>query len=448
MDELREIGSRLEPLWDGWLIERLAGVRQRLHAPVLRETVLRFDQPWEGPISWVPNVRHDGGRFRMWYRAGGDGDQRLAYAESDDAVTWQRPALGLVEHGGSRANNILIDGSAAHSISVFIDGNPAAAADARYKAIGIGAKIDGRDTLRGFASPDGIHFRLVADPLLVAPAGERPWFDSQNLVFWNGLTGEYELYCRGWIDGIRAIRRSVSRDFVTWSALQFIDLGDAPREHLYENSATPYPRAPHIRLMFPKRFFPERQLDPTWYNGLSDAIFMTSRDGHHWERRHREAFLRPGPDPDNWTERNMYVGPGIVATGPAELSMFVVEHYRHPTAHVRRATIRTDGFVSVAGDYDGGVLHSRPLRFAGARLRLNIATSAGGAARVALCGLDDQPIAGHSFDDCDEIYGDQIDRIVTWRGGADIAALAGQPIRMQVRLHNADLYALQFGPPT
>jgi hypothetical protein len=442
---IRTIGLRLELLVDDYLIDTMQGVALQLHSPVLRETVLTFDRPWEGPVSFAPNVRRDGDRFRMWYRAGGDADQRLAYAESADGIAWERPNLGLVEYQGSRENNILLEGAHAQGVSVFIDGNPAAPADARYKAIGIGPKVDGRATLRGFASPDGLRWRMVADPLMIAPDDERPWFDSQNLAFWNSHTGRYELYARGWVaPRIRWIRRSLSADFANWSELEFIDAGDTPYEHLYENSTTPYFRAPHILLAFPKRFVPDRKVRADWHDGLSDGVFMSSRDGLHWDRRFMEAFLRPGPDPDNWTERNMYVGPGIVETGPAELSLYVVEHYRHPTARIRRATIRTDGFVSANARYAGGELLTHPLIFDGSRLTINYATSAVGSVRVELQEADGRPIAGYALDDADEIYGDEIARDVTWRGSADLAALAGRPIRLRIALKDADLYAIQF----
>lgn len=43
-----DIGSRLEPIVDDYLIERLDGASLRLHQPTPREIVLKFDRPWEG----------------------------------------------------------------------------------------------------------------------------------------------------------------------------------------------------------------------------------------------------------------------------------------------------------------------------------------------------------------------------------------------------------------
>jgi len=37
-----------------------------------------------------------------------------------------------------------------------------------------------------------------------------------------------------------------------------------------------------------------------------------------------------------------------------------------------------------------------------------------------------------------------LERIVTWRQGADLGKLAGQPIRLHFTLSEADLYSFQF----
>ena len=56
----------------------------------------------------------------------------------------------------------------------------------------------------------------------------------------------------------------------------------------------------------------------------------------------------------------------------------------------------------------------------------------------------DTPIEGFGLDDCIELLGDDLARSVRWRGGADLARLAGVPVRLRFVLRDADLYALQF----
>ena len=240
MDNVREIGSRLELFVDDWLIEEMDGATLRMHQPVPREVVLSFDRPWESPVSACSTVMLDGGRYRMWYRAGADAVQRVAYAESEDGIRWERVTTGLVEFEGSRDNNILLDGSVAKQMAVFRDSNPAATDERRYKAISRIRHIDGeRDAIRGHYSADGIAWETFdRDPLLVAPDdGTRPIFDSHNVAFWDALAGRYVMYMRSWIPdpdsfrggGFRSIRRSTSPDFLHWEAPRQIDLGDSTR---------------------------------------------------------------------------------------------------------------------------------------------------------------------------------------------------------------------------
>ena len=111
MDIPRDIGSRLELFVDDWLIERMNGVRLKMHRPVLREIALEFNRPWEGPISWAPVVMKEGDLYRLWYRARREtGEQPTAYAKSADGIRWERPELGLFTFEDSRANNIVWQG--------------------------------------------------------------------------------------------------------------------------------------------------------------------------------------------------------------------------------------------------------------------------------------------------------------------------------------------------
>lgn len=157
-----------------------------------------------------------------------------------------------------------------------------------------------------------------------------------------------------------------------------------------------------------------------------------------------EAFLRPGLDPDNWTDRNMYVGPRVTPTGSDEMSIYYMEHYRHPSVRIRRASLRTDGFVSVHARYDGGELLTKPLTFGGEALVLNYATSAVGCVRVEIQDAEGRPIPGYSLAEACEIYGDEVERVVSWKDGADVRRLAGRPVRLRFALKDADLFSMRF----
>ena len=442
-----EIGSRLELFVDDYLIERMEGVSLQLHSPIPREVALTLDAPWEGTESYDPVVFQDGDLYRMYYRGGGDERDRTCYAESRDGVHFARVTVGDVAFGGSRENNIVIDGEyGGHAVCVFKDGNPQSPARERYKATGLATRVGDIDRILALLSPDGVHWRLMQDEPIFTGYPRQPYFDSHNIFFWDAVRGEYVGYLRGRRDPFyRWIRRSTSPDFRRWSPLEPIDTGDAPAEHLYKNGGQPYFRAPHIYVMFPKRFVPDRVFNPHHpHPGISDAVFMSSRDGLHFDRRFMEAFLRPGPDSRNWTDRNMYIGPSLVPTGPGEMSLYYLEHYHYDDCRIRRASLRTDGLVSVHADYAGGEFITKPLTFAGRELVINYSTSAVGSVRVELQTEQGEPITGCSLAESTEIYGDEIERAVTWKAGMHIWPLAGQPIRLRFALKDADLYSLRF----
>ena len=138
--------------------------------------------------------------------------------------------------------------------------------------------------------------------------------------------------------------------------------------------------------------------------------------------------------------------PSLFEGAPDELSIYVSEGYwRGESMNLRRYTLRVDGFASVQAPLSGGELVTKPLIFAGSRLRINFSASAAGSVHVEI--LRDQmntPIEGFSLDDCIELLGDDLERIVRWSGGSDLSHLEGVPIRLRFVLRDADLYAFQF----
>jgi len=440
-----EIGTRTEPFVDDWLVDRIEGLQFKLHEPVRREVVLVLDRPWEGPTGGCCTVmRTPDGGIRMYYRgdcpADASDQQVTCMATSSDGIHFERPKLGLFEVHGSTDNNVVWRGIESHNLAPLPDANPDAAPDQQYKAFG-----GPMWKLYGLCSPDGIRWgRIREEPLDYEGA-----FDSHNVAFWDELAGCYRSFSRyfidGWPKGIRAIQSATSPDFIHWSKPAPHEYGEGvPTEHLYTNATVQCPGAPHIFLSFPKRFVPGRhKVKQHAHGGLSEAVFMTSRDGVHWDRRFMEAWVRPGPDERNWTERSNMTGCGILETGPGEWSMYISEHYRWDNNRLRRLTVRRHGFVSVHAGYAGGEFTTRPLVFEGTRLALNYATSIVGSVQVEVQEPDGRPVEGFALDDMAPLYGDELDAVVAWKGGGDLAAVAGKPVRLRFAMKDADLYALE-----
>ena len=53
-------------------------------------------------------------------------------------------------------------------------------------------------------------------------------------------------------------------------------------------------------------------------------------------------------------------------------------------------------------------------------------------------------MAGFTLDDCHVQYGDQLDRVVSWKSGSDVSLLASKTVRLRFELKDADMYSFQF----
>ena len=448
-----DMDSRLELFVDDFLIDRMSRTRLQLHHPTPKDVAILFDAPWEGNTCCYYRVFRDGDLFRMYYR-GSDYDHRTekaseqfaCYAESKDGIHWTKPNLGLFDFNGSKKNNIVWKGFGTHNFAPFKDEKPGCKRSERYKALA-GYKRG----LAALKSADGLHWSLMHDE----PVITRGAFDSQNLAFWDTVRGRYvDFHRQGRKRGrnrirVRDIMTCTSPDFIDWTEPEWISYGNAPAEHLYTNAITPYPRAPHIFMGFPKRFVPSRQSQYHIQPGVSDGVFMTSRDGKQW-KRWGEAFIRPGLLIDRWANRNNMTAWGLLLTqsdvrdGLEELSLFSSEGYYVKNCRLRRFTLRLDGFVSVQADRRGGEMVTKPLKFRGRKLVINYSTSAAGSISVELQDAKGRPIKGFTSQDCGEIFGDEVEEVVKWSGKSDLSKLSGKPVRIRFVVKDADLYSMQF----
>jgi len=124
--------------------------------------------------------------------------------------------------------------------------------------------------------------------------------------------------------------------------------------------------------------------------------------------------------------------------------MFVSRRYMQDSWYVERLLLRTDGLASITAPWGGGEALTRPLIFTGRTLEINYRTGAAGSVRVEVQDKTGVPIEGHTLADCDEIVGDEIQRVVTWKESSDVDALAGRPVRLRFVLRDADLFSLRF----
>ncbi len=496
-----ELGSRRELFVDHFLIERLDGVELELQHPRDGGVAIRYDDGVaDSRFSHFTTVFKDGPIYRMYYRGYDqsmpeEGESRVrgrtCYAESLDGIHWTKPNLGhLPIFNGSKANNIVMPFGEA--FTPFIDTRPGVPASELYKAVmevpseqykaymkTLGADVIGFKTdaifpdhgLLGYVSGDAIHWRLVSEePVAHKDPGLFNQFDGSTAVFWSEAEQQYVLYQRHAVGGdlrdggIRATARSTSSDFLHWSKpvpMTYSDTGtDRPEHHLYVNNTQPYFRAPQIYIALQARIMMNRQgltaeqartVFPDERGGgvgnISDTVLLTTRAGStRYDFTFRESFVRPGIGYRNWTSRENYAAIGIVPTGTNEMSFYVQRHYAQTSACLERMVLRLDGFAAASAPYEGGELVTKPFTFTGTALEINYATSAAGGIRVEIQDAAGRPTDGFLLNDCPEIIGDEISRVVFWAKGADVSALAGKPVRLRFRMHDADLFSFRFQP--
>lgn len=476
------VGENRQLFLDDWLIQSMENVEIRVHQPTRREIAQVRDMPWEGSGCKFHSVIYDAqtGRYLMYSTAWqaenyentwNPAIMNVTLSVSRDGIHWERPNLGFVLHNGSKQNNLL-NVCGVLDFSPFIDQNPDAKPEERFKGI----SSNGHGAMSVWVSPDGVNWKPLNDGKPVYTPGTLNGFDSQNVAFWSITEKKYVVYYRAranWSTP-RTAERAVSDDFVHWTKETMIQL--PPEEALvpnrgefYTNQIQPYYRAPQIYLGFPARYvdngetrsftyLPEQEerrtrmkIQKRFGTVTTDSIYIVSRDGVHF-RKSNDVFLAPGlRTHSNWSYGDNYIAAGIVETAPTnsdeerELSIYAAESaFTGRDTICRRYTLRIDGFASLHAKTQVGVAVTRPFTFTGKELSLNFSTSAAGSLAVEICDADGKPIPGFMRTDCDILYGDTLDRRVTWRENSDVSRLSDRVVTLKFYMTEADVYSMKF----
>jgi len=394
-------GKRVEPFVDEYLVDTLENVTFRKTEPIDRGQVLSFDQPWENPGSLANTVFDDGKSIKIYYRGfplGTHSDaselQTACIAESSDGYKFERTAVNEIEYNGIKQNNIVMMSTHCHNFAPFYDTNPNCPEDERYKAIGGIREIGG---IYLFVSPDGIHWR---DPI-GKPVITRGDFDSMNTAFWDPYAEVYRCYAR-FVDSnlitgkvVRAIQSCYSTDFIHWSRPECNLYKDGITDQLYTNATRPMPGAEHILVSIPMRFQEERMKfadydgNPHGSKGVSDSVLMTSRDGLHWDRTLRDAWIAGSLSEHEWTQRCFITASGIIERGN-DYHIYVEKNYMWEDDGMWLYTVPRLRLMGLHADGDGGRIKTKMLRFEENDIYLNYATSAYGYVKLTLYSHDGQ----------------------------------------------------------
>ena len=224
-------------------------------------------------------------------------------AESPDGIRWTRPSLGLYEFNGSKQNNIVwMDKPGEQKVTdcmyVFRDANPAVPADQRYKALGGNSY-----PLIALVSGDGKSWKqLQGQKSLISEGLHRNAFDALNVAFWDArrnlyvaifrdadtepsrASGSTETIVQPNVNyGNRSFKYSTSPRFHTLEQTSMGGLREGcHRAPVYERGHTLLSWCPSVSRLSKTLLALENRFFGVPLPGVSEGVFMSSRDGLHW----------------------------------------------------------------------------------------------------------------------------------------------------------------------
>jgi hypothetical protein len=194
----------------------------------------------------------------------------------------------------------------------------------------------------------------------------------------------------------------------------------------------------------------------------NDLCAAFSRDGFHWSRPSRDAFIGVSERQGDWNWANVQSAGGVCLVVGDQLHFYVSGRAGVPGTSLPGrcstglATLRRDGFASVTDVWPSGMtrqitrhastLITRPVRFSGAHCFINADVT--GSLRVELLDRAGQSIPGFTADRCEVISGNHTKHAVRWNGAPSIANLAGTTVRFKFVLDRARLFAFWVSPST
>ena len=392
-----------------------------------------------GGVFYDPSER----LFKMWYTAGWRGG--LALATSRDAKVWQRPAVGPA------GSNLLLPagqapGTAGGDNCVWFDTNDP---QQRIKFLTNSKGVQGATHLLTTSADQ----KSWTDPI---PAGQAADYCSfffnpfRDVWSYSIKRGGPRGRCRYYAEHAEFLTPNVFQDSVYWANADRLDLpdpaiGDAPQ--LYSLSAVAYESV--LVGMFQILLGPENKVCARGkFPKKTELKLGFSRDGFHWDRPVREPFLAPTGKVGDWERGYLHTTTGIFLVVGDQL-YFPYCGYSgigaeetpgmYNGATVGLAMLRRDGFASMDADTTQGTLTTRPIRFTGKHLFVNVACPAG-ELRVEVLDRDGQVLPEFAAHRCQPVKVDRTLQQIKWDGAA-VESVAGKPVRLRFKLTKGQLYS-------
>ena len=391
------------------------------------------------------------GLYKMWYQAGWcDG---TAYAESLDGQNWYRPDLDVVP--GTNMVLPFRKGYKRDGATVWID-HETKDPKSRYKLFVFFRKNEVEEIGELYISSDGIHWN---GPTITGPCGDassffynpfrKKWVFSIRKV---DVEGDFHYRYRQYYETEDFLKGADwgRNDPVFWYGADDLDKKHAIYDcttQLYGVDCVAYEsillgafeifKGPHNRIA--EELGVPKQCDIT---------LGYSRDGFHFCRPDRTAFLKGSEKKGTWDYGYIHASGGLCIVEKDQLRFYYSawsgespKYGKHMYAGgaTGYATLRRDGFASVAAEKEG-FLKTRVLVFKGEYLWLNTISDLG-EVRVEVRTASDEPINGFRKEECEPVITDSTKVMVRWSSGNSLKQLEGKPIRFVFWIRKAEVFS-------
>ena len=339
----------------------------------------------------------------------------VCYAWSHDGITWHKPALGVFEFDGNRANNLVMRD--VHGVGVTMDQH----------------ERDGRRRFRALHhtgtgwSRDGLRWQLRDCPEMEAVG------DTHNNCLYVPQRNAWVGFTRTWDGGRRIVARTESTDFVTWTKAENV-MEALPGERHRQTYAMPVFPYAGVYLGLVMLFNTE--------DDTVDCELAWSPDTVSWKRVCPGTPIIPRGEKGAFDWGCIYAALAPVNDGE-HLRLYYGgsddTHGAWRAGALGLARMRRDGFAGFAAvdRQSAAVVETAPVTCTGRKLVVS-ADAAAGSLKAAVVGEERLDEAA-----CRPITENVTDGTVSWRD-ADLSHLIGKEIALRFTLENASLYSFGF----
>jgi hypothetical protein len=182
---------------------------------------------------------------------------------------------------------------------------------------------------------------------------------------------------------------------------------------------------------------------------LIDLELGFSRDGFHWHRPDRRGFIVGSRTEGTWDRAYLHSTAGVFVVLDDQLVFPYTgtsgiapngKRGMYTGASIGLATLRRDGFASMNAGKKPATLTTRPIKFSGEHLFVNL-DAPQGELRVEVLTLDGKNYGPFTAEKCVPLRGDSTRQRVTWRGVESLARASNKNVKLRFTLTNGSLYS-------